>query len=333
MPVEIAIRPKLARDDIAAMVRDRLGGALEVVAHEEFTDGFFNAAHALALADGRELVVKVAPEPGHKLQRCDADLMATEIEFYERALAAGIPMPALRHADASGGVMIMDRLNGLPLPQAKDRMNQTELLVLRRQIGELGALLNTIEGERFGYPRSDRRTQSESWAEAFLAMIDDVLADNADFAIELPRPAAEIRAAVAAHRPLLDAVTRPALVHFDLWDGNIFVHQGDSGWEVEGLIDGERAFYGDALAELVWLTGFIPPEERAAVLDGYLGRELTDDEQRRLCLYRIYVWLILTCEGTARGYPPKEIAERHAWSSEMLDKDLAVLESSAVAAG
>jgi aminoglycoside phosphotransferase (APT) family kinase protein len=164
-------------------------------------------------------------------------------------------------------------------------------------------------------------------------MIDDVLADNADFAIELPRPAAEIRAAVAAHRPLLDAVTRPALVHFDLWDGNIFVHQGDSGWEVEGLIDGERAFYGDALAELVWLTGFIPPEERAAVLDGYLGRELTDDEQRRLCLYRIYVWLILTCEGTARGYPPKEIAERHAWSSEMLDKDLAVLESSAVAAG
>ncbi|WP_026925236.1 phosphotransferase family protein [Glycomyces arizonensis] len=324
--MDIAIRPQLSRADVEALVRDRLGGDLQVVAHEEFKDGFFNAAHAVTLADGRDLVVKVAPDPELKLLRYEVDLMATEIECFERAGAAGVPMPRLWHTDAVGGVMIMDRLKGISLPKAKERMSGPELLALRREIGALSARLNTADGERFGYPRKSGRTGSDSWAASFMAMMDDLLADADEFDAPLPRPAAEIRRIVAAHRPLLDAVERPALVHFDLWDGNIFVEPGESGWRVEGFIDGERAFYGDALAELVSLL-FVSDEEAAAVIDGFLGRELTDDERRRLSLYQVYLWLILITECEVRGFEPEQTAAQRSWATENLVRDLAFLES------
>ncbi|WP_168801520.1 phosphotransferase family protein [Glycomyces buryatensis] len=324
--MEIAIRPQLNRADVEAIARERLGD-IDVVGHEEFTDGFFNAAHALALADGRHLVVKVAPDPGLKLLRYEVDLMAAEIEFFERAAAAGVPMPKVWHTDAEAGLMIMDRLTGVSLAQTAEGIDEAEKLVLRREIGELSARIVTVSGERFGYPRKDGRTRSGSWAESFTAIVDDILADIADREAPLPRSADEIRRLVTGDRALLDEVDRPALVHFDLWDGNIFVQRGENGWHVDGFIDGERALYGDPLAELVSLITFIPPAEAAAVVDGFLGRALTDAEERRLCLYRIYLWLILIVECDVRGYEPERTAGQVKWATEGLVKDLGALEA------
>jgi aminoglycoside phosphotransferase (APT) family kinase protein len=324
--MELAIRPRLDRAAVEALVRDRLGD-VECTAHEEFTDGFFNAAHALDLADGRRVVVKVAPDPDLKLLTYEVGLMATEIECFERAAAAGVPMPRLWHADAEGGVIIMERLEGESLPRVKDDLPAAELLALRREIGALGARFGTVAGERFGYARKDGRNASGSWAESFLGIAADILADADRLGIPLPRPTAEIAALLEAERGLLDTVTRPALVHFDLWDGNIFVRRGEGGVRVEGFIDGERAFYGDPIAELVSLVAFVPPAEAAAVVDGFLGRELDAGEERRLALYRVYLWLILACEGPVRGYGEEDAARQHEFACGNLVKEFALLEA------
>jgi hypothetical protein len=44
------------------------------------------------------------------------------------------------------------------------------------------------------------------------------------------------------------------VVHFDLWDSNVFVQERDGRFGIEGVIDGECAFYGDPLAEFVALA-------------------------------------------------------------------------------
>jgi Ser/Thr protein kinase RdoA (MazF antagonist) len=124
-------------------------------------------------------------------------------------------------------------------------------------------------------------------------------------------------------------VTEPVLVHFDLWDGNVFVRRCADSWEIDGFIDGERAFYGDPLAELVSLISFIGPEEAEAVVDGYLGRPLTDAEQLRLCLYRTYLWLILAVEPAVRQYPADVEKEMLGWVLPQLAADLERLEASA----
>jgi len=323
--MEIAIRPKLDRAAVEAIAREHLPGPIEVVGHEEFKDGFFNAAHALEFADGRHVVVKVAPDKEHKLLRYEVDLMATEIECFERGLAAGVPMPALRYGDPEGGVMIIDRLEGVSLPKVNQEIPDAEQIALRREIGELSARFATVTGERFGYPRKSGRTVADSWSESFLAMIDDVLADIAENGSPLPRPAEEIAAIVAAERDLLDEVTRPALVHFDLWDGNIFVEKDENGWRVEAFIDGERAFYGDPIAEIVSLT-FGPEDQQAAAIEGFLGRGMTPGEERRLALYRIYLMLILVAECDVRGFDEEQTKNQRSWSTEALVKNLALLE-------
>ncbi|MDA1358285.1 aminoglycoside phosphotransferase family protein [Glycomyces luteolus] len=324
--MEIAIRPKLDRADVEEIARKHLPGPVEVIAHEEFKDGFFNAAHALELADGRHVVVKVAPDKAHKLLRYEVDLMATEIECFERGLAAGVPMPALHFGDPEGGVMIIDRLKGISFPKAKDDMSKADLLVVRREIGALSARFATVSGERFGYPRKSGRTVADTWSASFQAMIADVLADIAENGSPLPCPAGEITALVAAESDLLDEVTRPALVHFDLWDGNVFVERADAGWRVEAFIDGERAFYGDPIAEIVSLE-FCPDDESAAAVEGFLGRGLTAGEERRLTLYRIYLMLILIAECEVRGFDEELTANQRGWSTESLVKNLASLKA------
>ncbi|RRS01813.1 phosphotransferase family protein [Glycomyces terrestris] len=321
---EVAIRPRLTRADVEALVRAHLGADLEFTAHEEFKDGFFNAAHALEIADGRHVVVKVAPDKDLKFLRYEVDLMATEIECFERGLAAGVPMPKLWAADPDAGVMIIDRLAGVPLPKVRAEIPADQLLALRKEIGAAAAKYATVTGEHFGYPRRSGRTMAATWSESFLAMTGDVLDDIEENGSPLPRPAAEFRALFAAERDLLDEVTRPALVHFDLWDGNIFVKRDGARWALEAFIDGERAFYGDPIAELVSLQ-MVPEEEFPAAVDGFLGRPLTAAEERRLALYRTYIMLILAAECKVRGFDPQQEANQMKWATDTLERDFTAL--------
>lgn len=320
-----AIKPRLSPDEIAALVHRGLAEPGKIVAMMEYTDGYFNAAHGVRLADGREFVLKVAPSTELTLLRYEVDLMRTEIHFFERAGAAGVPMPALRYADPDAGVMLMDRLQGQTLETVKNDLPPEALFAIRRQLGGLAARITSVSGPLFGYPRRDGRTRSPSWRASFLAMIDDILVDAIELDAELPLPAEQIASLIARHAPLLDEVTTPSLVHFDLWDGNIFVIDDGRGWRVEGIIDGERAFYADPLAELVPTVSFAPPDQADVVIDGMLGRELTEAERTRLRLYSIYLYLILAAEPATRGYDPVEFEPTRLWFYQQLAGELAQL--------
>jgi aminoglycoside phosphotransferase (APT) family kinase protein len=143
-------------------------------------------------------------------------------------------------------------------------------------------------------------------------MMVDLLDDAQRLGALLPSPPARIGELIRRHADALDDVRRPALVHFDLWDGNILVtrcRNGDTaagGWRVTGLVDAERAFYGDPLAELASLTLLREVDDAPEVLDGFADGsgtpvELTGRVRRRLTLYRTYLYLILAVERRTRG--------------------------------
>ncbi|CAM3178704.1 phosphotransferase [Paenibacillus lupini] len=106
---------------------------------------------------------------------------------------------------------------------------------------------------------------------------------------------------------LLTDVKEASLVHWDLWDGNIFVKDG----AISGLIDFERAFWGDPLCE--YYFGRLTQEWSNAFYAGYGINGLTEAEQRRRVLYDFYMDLIFVIECTYRKY---ENQDHIKWTHE-----------------
>lgn len=309
--------------ELSAMVRRGFGDQARVSELVELTEGYYNAAYRLRLADGQVFVLKVAPPPGMDLLTHEVDLMRTEVRFFEQAREAGAPVPAIAFADLERDLvgrdyMFLEELAGESLAQVDPRLSTVDRGAIRRQIGAAIGRVHAVTGERYGYPLRDSRTWQSTWRDAFLTMIDDILADAARLNSELPLPLPSIADRFARHATLLDAVDRPALVHYDLWDGNMFVRQEDDGWRLTGLIDGERAFYGDPYAEFVSIALFRDIRELPEVLEGYAATtggpvKFTEDVELRIALYTGYLYLIMAVEGATRGYDPEkhEPVRRH----------------------
>ena len=265
----------------------------------ELGEASYNTAYRLRLTDGSGLVLKVAPDPSMPGLSYERDLMRIETLFYRTAFDA-LPVPEVVHADFSRTVIDSDFLLMTEQPGEnwygqRDSLAGPDRERLRRDLGGLVAGLHRITGPGFGYPQGEL---ASSWRVAFLAMLEALLADALRWDTPLPRSVPQIRELIGANAHVLDDVTTPVLVHFDLWPGNILVHEN----RITGIVDGERAFWGDPLAEMVSLALFAGIEDDAAFLDGYGGITFDDSARRRLALYRTYLYLIMLIEGDPRGY-------------------------------
>jgi aminoglycoside phosphotransferase (APT) family kinase protein len=307
---------------VSALVRAGLGSSARVVASRRLRGGTFNACWGVTMADGAEAVLKVAPPPELPLLRYEQDLLRTEADFYARAGAAGVPVPGVLHADFGRRLIASDwllvtKVPGASLHALRRRLSRAERERVRRELGRAAARSGTIRGARFGYAAPGTGTQAARWRDAFASIVGILLDDAARYGVRLPRPRAELEALVAAHAPALDAVVEPRLVHFDLWDGNVFVARGAGGVRLSGILDGERAFWGDPLAEMASLALFGEIEERAALLAGWaeeLARApvFTGEERARISLAQLYLYLIMWVEMAPRGTAlPLRIAIRH----------------------
>lgn len=179
-----------------------------------------------------------------------------------------------------------------------------------QELGRMTAALHQVTGPGFGYPSESVAPLSSNWQDAFLAMTTAVLTDALHFEAALPRPAAAIGELLRAAAPTLDHVTTPALVHFDLWDGNILVDATRRTPSITGIIDGERMMWGDPAADFVSLALFDDIEQDGPFLTGYRaagGRADFDKRLRvRLALYKTYLYLIMLTEAVPRGYSGTE---------------------------
>jgi fructosamine-3-kinase len=265
----------------------------------ELPGGGFAAVWRVALADGRLVVLKVGPSPEARLLRYEAGLIAAEAHYFRlvAARAPQVPMPRVLHHEDDW--LFTGYLSGAPLAG--------EETAVRRQLGAAVAHLHAVTGDRFGY--SGERAHASTWRVAFAAIIDDLLADAADWQVSLPVPPEVVRSTVAAHAGRLAAVTRPALLHFDLWDGNVLVGTDPAGAPaLSGLVDGERYLYGDPLIDFVSPALFRRIEDQPdhPFLLGYADTTGTpvrfDAASRcRLALYRLHLYLLMLVEMPSRG--------------------------------
>ncbi|MEW9529371.1 phosphotransferase family protein [Microbispora sp. NPDC049125] len=325
---------QLSPAELDALALDALGAG--VLSAEELPDGFANAVWRLDLEDGRQVVLKVGPPPDLRLLTYERQLLRTEAMVYHLAAPAGIPMPALLHVafddpGIGGDYLILSALDGTPWNRAE--LSPAEESAIRFEVGRHLALLHSIPStDVFGYPYAG--LTGPSWRDAFLVMMGAMLDDAVYYSTPLPVSIVEIAGLVHRNAAVLDEVRTPSLVHFDVWPGNVFL---TADRRVQGLIDHERAFWGDPLADFVTPTIFGALAGDDPMLAGYRSAggvaNLTGPAETRLALYRLYLYLILLVENGPRRYPEESYARIRDLATRSLLGCLEVLRSRHPGAG
>jgi aminoglycoside phosphotransferase (APT) family kinase protein len=302
-----------------AICLDTFGGDAVVRMFQELTDGYFNAAYLIELGDGMRCVLKVAPPDSVRVLRYEREIIYAEVEVMRLVRArTTMPVPQIYRFDDTRRLLaspyfLMEFVPGVTLDKLRATLAPADRQAIDRESGIYLRQMNDIVGPWFGYctPAAERHS---SWRAAFLAMLDGILADGVAMDVALPQPYDAIRQQAHRRVGVLDEITTPRLVHWDLWDGNIFVDPATRA--ITGVIDFERALWGDPLMEVQYRTLEAPP----GFAEGY-GRAMpsTPAERLRRVLYNIYLYLILVIEASYRQYESQEL---ELWARQRLAQEL-----------
>ncbi|MFI6781418.1 phosphotransferase family protein [Micromonospora sp. NPDC050276] len=322
--------------DVAYLVGASFGSHTRVRDAGPLAGGGFATVWWVLLDDDRRVVLKLAPPAGTPLLRYERGLCAAEERYFrlvaERAPQVPVP-PVLWHGTdpAYGEWLITAMLPGRSLFDLAEAGVAVDDGPARYDLGVALATVHQVTGDRFGYDGD--RAAGPTWRAAFTAMLDELLADAADWDVRLPVTSDHLHALVGRHADVLDEVRRPALLHFDCWDGNVLAAPDPDGrLRLCGLVDGERFFYGDPLLDLVSPLLFrrVEDEPEHPLLRGYQSAAaeplvLDASARRRLGLYRLHLYLLMTVEMPSRGMTTQTHPGRYARLAALLDEEIAAL--------
>lgn len=312
-------KTKLDENSIKKIVEKSLGHEGKLVGYSELGEGYFNTAYLLALED-REVVLKVSPPTDIKVLRYEKNIMEAEVGVLQLLKTHEIPVPEVLYYDPSKQVIenayyVMEKLEGEPYNHAQKKLSEEQKANIDYKIGTYVRQINGIQNERFGY-YAQPEEQTGSWIEAFDRMIKDILLDAEEYEVRLPIEKQKLYELISKEYAYLQDVGEASLVHWDLWAGNVFV---DCRGEITGIIDCERAFWGDSLMEFHFSTMGV----NEAVYNGY-GASLirSEEELHKQRLYDIYRLLVMYVECFYRQYADDG---QKNWAYEELKKKLHTL--------
>lgn len=292
----------LSAETAQSIVAHHFGSQRRVAAFEELREGYFNAAARLELDDGFQCVLKAAPLENVKGLRYEKDIMKAEVESMRLVRErTGVPVPEIFVYDTSRSLLpsdffIMKLLPGSPLHKIRQQIPPEQQAEIERSLGRMAREMNQITNGVFGYWAQPQQPGA-TWRATFLQMVDWVIADGKAMDVQLPIPYEDLYALMERHFDALDEVTTPQLVHWDIWDGNVFVDPQTC--QVTGLIDFERVMWGDPLLESFF--GDRNPNSHYA--EGYGDGVLSTRRQvQRRMLYNTYLWMIMIIETFYRQY-------------------------------
>jgi fructosamine-3-kinase len=145
--------------------------------------------------------------------------------------------------------LLMERLPGRSL--AETNLSGQMLAGVLEQVGGYLAQMHGLIADRYGYLGAHRpMVPQRSWVEAFGVMWDHLLADIVSCGGYTDEEADAFRRLFRVYRPHFDRQVPASLLHMDVWSQNILV---DDGGRVTGLVDMDRALWGDVEIEFAVL--------------------------------------------------------------------------------
>lgn len=300
--MESITKNKKSTETISKMLKKAFGEKISIDREDikELTEGFYNVAYEVKLPD-KNIILKIAPPKGAKVMTYEHNIMKTEVESMRLVKQkTQVPVPQIffyddSHSISDSDYFLMEKLEGENFfkLRSEGKLSDEQQNDIFYNIGKYNYEINQLTGDCFGYPGLPQK-QSKSWKEAFNTMMEDVLCDGEAIDMALCIGYDELRGLIEMAGFSLSEVTRPALVHWDLWEGNVFIKDG----KIAGIIDFERALWGDPLIEFAFRSHGVAE----SFFEGY-GRNLRKEAPIRATLYDIYLFSIMTIETKYRMYP------------------------------
>lgn len=213
----------------------------------------------------------------------------------------------------SSPYFFMEKLAGCSLYSMKEELSEEKLQGIQMETGAINKIINDITCPVFGFP-GQPEYQGKDWYSVFSRMmklgVDDAAVRNINLNISVEK----LWEWLERDREIFEEVREPRLVHWDLWDGNVFMKDG----KVSGIIDWERCLWADPLLEV----GFRTYGNSQYFKKGYGCETMTEAQERRTLWYDVYVLVLVSLECEYRKY---ETMEMYQWGNGLLVKQFAKL--------
>ncbi|MEK4273370.1 phosphotransferase family protein [Paenibacillus sp. FSL R7-0026] len=285
----------ISAEKLHHLVENNFGSDTKVKQFGLLQGGLFNTTYRIQLehTSYTDVILRLAPEPGEMATDSASDplfsfertMMAAEPIVYEYYRKAGIPAPNIIACDDSGSIiprtyMFMEFIPSKQLDH--ESISGIDKERLYDQLGAYTAIMHQIEGASFGWPQGDGSIKgSDQWSEVLHSFAEETALKAAQVGY-MSGVGEEIAAIFIQNKDLFDQVTRPVLVHNDLWEANVLVHQENGELNIAAIIDGDRSMFADREYEAILST------ESVAFQEGY-DRPLDSsaEGQARRLAYRI----------------------------------------------
>lgn len=286
-----------------------------VTSIRELTEGMCNVTYLLGLDDRTECILKITSKDGQGRMSNEINLMEAEVRAMELVKKSGLLKVAdIYYYDCSKTIcdsdyFFMEKLKGDNYILIKENLSQKEISQINFEIGQISRRLTDIKEKQFGFlGDTDRFDSLYDFVHRMLCnLIED--ARKADVFPEVD--AYKLPARLAHDKSCFDEVTYATLVHWDMWEGNVFVKEG----HVTGIIDWERAMWGEAYMD----DRFRRHTRGEDFLKGYGQTTFSPSEITRITWYDIILYLTMMIEVTYRHYDDDG---QYRWAKGMLEQTL-----------
>ncbi|KAK4992962.1 hypothetical protein LTR66_006130 [Elasticomyces elasticus] len=244
--------------------------------------------YCLHISDGTSLTLKTISNCSTRLLRHERDSVAAEIEvlclLQSRHKRRIISPKIVSIGEEQGSLcpfLLSTSLNGRTLADVNPSLSATQRGTVLISVGVYYRQLSTITSKAFGTAvQVSAGKGKQSWKDAFISLIIDMLCDAEDMLVSLPYDS--IRNSVCDHGDVLDELVEPRLVIFNAADcENVLVDERTQ--QVTGLRHYSHAVWGDPLMIEIFEN---PPR---AFLTGFGWRlEASVAARKRQLLYTIY---------------------------------------------
>jgi len=248
-----SLQNKLTLDQINLICQHGFGSGVKLNLVQPLEGGTFNETYLIDLDGKPRLILRVAPPATPDVYWDDVALMRREYHILPFFASIADLMPRVMLTDFTHQIVERDYMfqtfiEGERWSEIESTLSSEKNNKLWNQCGRIVRRIHNTAGERFGYPYPG--PQFKSWSELILDRFAKISESLMIYKLEIPA-FANISDIVHANASLLDEIQTPSLLHGDLWTFNLLIGQDAGEPAITGVLDVERAWWGDPLADWI----------------------------------------------------------------------------------